>query len=304
MDKEIRPKRKRPQYAEALLSANVVPALGRRKAKDVTKRDIVEMLERIVARGAPVMANRVGSITKQMFSYAQTRGLLDTSPCTNLTRTSIGGAEKPRDEFLSYPDIHKFWHGLEHVRCTESFKHALRILLITGQRRGELFKGQWKHVNLTAKVWTIPAELSKNGKEHQIHLSPLAEILFKQLKLCSAGSKFFVPSPVAEEDAPVSERAINRVLQRNVEQLCGKAISPHVLRHTFSTHLTSLGTSPHVVEKLLNHQLTGMFAVYNHYQYFSERKAALQLWSQTVKSIVDATDVQSVPIEPGSVLAA
>lgn len=122
--------------------------------------------------------------------------------------------------------------------------------------------------------------------------------------MLAGDSRYFVPSPVSEEDVPISERAINRAVARNRELFGVGDVSPHVLRHTFSTKLSGLGVAPHIIEKLLNHQLGGMFAVYNHHPYYSERKQALQLWSSTLESILSADDLDSVTEEPDEFEAA
>ncbi|MBP9872342.1 MAG: DUF4102 domain-containing protein, partial [Nitrosomonas sp.] len=79
MVKEIRGrlKRKRPDYADTILRNQIIPTLGQKKAKDVSRRDVIDLLEKIVSRGSPVMANRTGSLTKQMFSFAQARGWIE-----------------------------------------------------------------------------------------------------------------------------------------------------------------------------------------------------------------------------------
>lgn len=300
MAKEIRGrlKRKCPALAEAILKGQVVPSIGRKKVKDVSRRDIVDLLEKIVSRGSPVMANRTGSLTKQMFTFAQTRGWIETNPCLNITKSSIGGSEKPRDDFLTYKQIWQLWNGLAKANFSESLKVCLKILLATGQRRGEVIYGEWAQIDIEKGRWTIPASLSKNGKEHMIQLTPLALSLFKQLKELAGNSRYLVPSPISKNDVPITERAINRALTRSKDLFGIETITPHVLRHTFSTKLSGLGVAPHIIEKLLNHQLGGMLAVYNHHEYYKERKEALHLWSETLEIITSAQNVESVPAEP------
>ena len=304
--KEIRDrlKRKRPEYADSILKRQIIPSLGRKKAKDVSRRDIIDLLEKIVSRGSPVMANRTCSLTKQMFTFAQTRGWIETSPCTNISKSSIGGSEKPRDVFLSYKQIWQLWHGLSNVSFSESLKICLKILLATGQRRGEIISGEWPHVDFEKARWTIPASLSKNGKEHIIQLTPLTFSLFMQLKEIAGASRYIVPSPIRQADVPISERAINCAISRNKSIFGIEILTPHVLRHTFSTKLSGLGVAPHVIEKLLNHQLGGMLAVYNHHPYYKERKEALHLWSETLETICSAPDIESIIPEPDLIEAA
>lgn len=300
MTKEIcgRLKRKRPEYAESILTNNVIPSIGKKKVKDISRRDVIEILEKIVERGSPVMANRTGSITKQMFTFAQTRGWIDINPCVNITKSSIGGREAPREVYLKYKQIWNFWNGLSKANFSESLKLALKILLTTGQRRGEVIRGEWCHVDFDKGRWTIPASLSKNGKEHIVQLTPLSLSLFTQLKELASGSRYLVPSPLSDEDVPISERAINRAVTRSKDLFDIETLTPHILRHTFSTNLSGLGVAPHIIEKLLNHQLGGMLAVYNHHPYYKERKEALLLWSVTLETIYSAKNIDSVLKDP------
>ena len=131
-----------------------------------------------------------------------------------------------------------------------------------------------------------------------VQLTPLTTLLFKQLIELAGTSRYLVPPPIFHEDVPISERAINRAVTRSKELFGVETLTPHILRHTFSTKLSGLGIAPHIIEKLLNHQLGGMLAVYNHHSYYKERKAALHLWSETLETICSAKDVDSVINEP------
>jgi integrase len=299
IQKEIRGrlKNKRPEYVESILSKNIVPFVGNMKIRNVKSRDIISLIEKIVERGSPVMANRTSTLVKQMFTFAESRGWIDKNPCASLTRTSIGGKEKPRETFLSYQEIWKFWHGIENTNICPQLKLGLKILLLTGQRRGELILGKWDSVDLDKLRWTIPASLSKNGKEHLVQISPLANQLFIELKNIKHND-YIVPSTQSDSDQPISERAINRAVARFRSELNLPNLTPHVLRHTFSTHLSGLKIAPHIIEKLLNHQLGGMLAVYNHHNYYAERKEALNIWSDLIARIVSSKTYEEVMEEP------
>lgn len=296
--RKLRRERKAPEQAEQVINANVVPLLGKLKVKDVTRRDVVKIIEKVVDRGAPVMANRTTSIVKQMFKYAVIKGLIDVNPCAELTRTSIGGPEKPRTAYLLYKQIWRLWHGLEKAAFSETLKICIKILLATGQRRSEVMRGRWSHVHLDRNLWIIPAELSKNGKQHVVHLAPLVANLFLELKTYTGTSAYFVPSPYGTKDVPMSVFALNTAMSRIRDAIDVENLSPHMLRHTVSTQMSAIGVAPHVVEKILNHSLTGMLAVYNHHQYYAERAEAFQKWALKLLEIVAAPDEESVVTEP------
>src|SRR5712691_3215067 len=299
ISRKLRRDRKSPDEAERTLRVDVIPYLGQLKARDVKRRDVVEVIEKIVDRGAPIMANHTTSIVKQMFKFGVIKGILESNPCDQLTRTSIGGPEKPRDIYLSYLDIWRLWHGLEHEGFSESIKLCVKILLATGQRRGEIMMGEWSHLDLKRKLWIIPADRSKNGKAHVIHLVPLTLNLFLELKTFAGDSHYFVPSPAADDDQAMGIYAMNTALQRCRDELGMPKLSPHVLRHTFTTQVSGIGVAPHIVEKLLNHSLTGMLAVYNHQQYYAERESALKKWAERIEAIIAAPSEEQLPKEPG-----
>lgn len=232
LDKEIRRKWKRPEYVEEILNADIRRRLGPWRLDAVTRREVVRVLEGIVDRGAPVMANRTASLVKQLFKFGVIRGYLHENPCAEITRTSIGGHEQPRDDHLSYLDIWRMWRGLATARFSDGLKLALKILLSTGQRRSELLLGRWEDLDWERQLWRIPADLSKNGREHIVHLTPLTIGLFQELRGAAGASLYLVPSPAAAEDVPITPHAINRAVQRWRDEITLPTLSPHLLRHT------------------------------------------------------------------------
>lgn len=280
LEKKVRRERRRPEYAEYLLNSNVLPKLGSLKVKQATTREIVVVLEEISDRGANVLANRTASIVKQMFTHAVQRGIRADNPCNAISKTTIGGREMPRTRYLEYEEIRTLLKGLAESGISPSMKLATMLLLVTGQRRGELLLGEWTHVDFDKAIWTIPNSLSKNGKPHVVALSPLATMLFTQLRSLANGSRYFVPSTRPGLDQPCDIRALNKALQYVTRKVGLEGCSPHTLRHTFSTLASRLGAPLHVVEKVLNHSLGGMLAVYNHEEFLEQRRQVLNMWAE------------------------
>lgn len=287
LDRKVSRDRKSPEYATYLLNKNLVPFLGQRKVKDISTREIVTALERIADRGAPVLANRTASITKQMFSYAVQKGLRVDNPCMVITKASVGGYERPRTRHLTYLEIWRLWKGIDASSIAPSMKLAAKILLVTGQRRGELMLGQWTDIDFERGAWFIPSERSKNGRPHTIPLSTLATELFLKLKTYSGGQTHLFPSLTLKE-RPCDIRTLNKSLAFVTKRLGLKQCSPHVLRHTFSTRASEISVPIHVIEKILNHSLGGMLAVYNHHEFIPERKIALQQWADRLVILLNA----------------
>ncbi len=195
LERKVTREHKRPKYAEDLLTGNIVPALGTRPVKKVTTREIVCALEKIVDRGAPVLANRTASLTKQMFSYAVHKGLRNDNPCTVITKASVGGRERARTRYLSYTEVWRLWKGLDASSVGPTMKLAAKILLVTGQRRGELMLAEWADIDFERAAWFIPAERTKNGRAHTVPLSTLAIDLFLRLRAYTGQRRYLFPSP-------------------------------------------------------------------------------------------------------------
>lgn len=283
-----------PDYAQYLLNRNIVPILGALKVKDVTTREVMEALEKIADRGARVLANRTASLTKQMFAYAVQKGLREGNPCSVITKASVGGRERPRTRYLSYSEVWRLWKGLDASSIAPWMKLAAKILLITGQRRGELMLAKWVDIDFDRRAWFIPAERSKNGKPHTVPLSSMATDQFLRLKAYSGSGQYLFPSPTLKPEQPCDIRALNKALRHVTKRLGLQQCSPHVLRHTFTTLVSGLGIAPHVVEKILNHSLGGVLAVYNHHEFMPERETALQAWAARITTLLTAESVHEV----------
>jgi len=159
--------------AGRMLDSYVIPEIGKLKAREVTRRELVQLLDKIVSRGARVQANRVTSLVKLLFQYGVERGIIESNPAADIRRRTIGGIEVPRERNLSFDEIKSLWNGLDDAFMSPGVRLALRILLLTGQRRGELQAALKRDVDLSNRLWTIPAENSKNGKAHQVPSRPI-----------------------------------------------------------------------------------------------------------------------------------
>ena len=154
----------------------------------VGKADIHRVLDGIVARGAPVGANRAFAQLRKMFRWVVSRGLLDRSPCDGIDPPS---AEKSRDRVLDTEELHLVWRAADDLGFP--FGPIVKLLVLTGQRRSEVGGMEWREIDLDRATWTIPAARSKNKRQHVLPLSPEAVEIIKALKRFS-GSKFVFSS--------------------------------------------------------------------------------------------------------------
>lgn len=149
---EVELKRRRKLWREAYraVQRDLLTALGSRLISEIKPRDLVLLLDRVVARGSPVMANRLRSLIGQLFAFAVRRGLLEASPASSLGRP--GPTEARRDRVLRDEEIRGFWTGVEGRRISPLKQRALKLMLVTGQRRSEIVPARWLEIDWIRRI--------------------------------------------------------------------------------------------------------------------------------------------------------
>jgi integrase len=303
--------RKRPEDAQAMFDADVLPAFGDVPVAALTKRHFVELLDKIVRRGSPVQANRVQSLLKQAFAVAADRDLIPAVPA--MPRAAVGGEETPRERVLDDAEVIKLWRGLDELSPTNGTRPkigrplaiALKLALVTAQRRGEIAAARWSDFSddkaevpdpkarrkgatqvITFRVWNIPE--TKTDAPQAIPLSPLACQLFDELRaLVPKDADPCFPSKRSAKANAERDRSITRAAAKACEQLGMADWTPHDLRRTARTNFAKLGVADAVAERVVNH-VSGdrMIQVYNQHRYLIEMKAALDAWAARIERLV------------------
>lgn len=284
VDRYLRPKRKRPEYAERMLQADVMPHWRGRDARTIEPHEVIELLDRIVDRGSHVMANRVAAILTQLFKFGIHRRIVNTSPVQLLFRP--GGKEKARERTLTDDELRAFLSDPKAATRYERLAHALVVLLLTGQRRGELALARWSDVDLKAKTWTIPAENSKSGRGHVVPLSDWAVDAFRALRALAKRSVFVLPAEGG--DKPIDPKQLTRGVARcqdRMQELGIEAFTLHDLRRTCRTGLSRLRIEPHIAERVLNHAQEKIAGTYDLHEYLPEKRTALEKWAAHLQGL-------------------
>lgn len=290
------------QDDEASFAKHVIPRIGSLKVVDVRRRDVIAMLEAI-AEKAPTAANRVLALVRKMYNWAVEREICEYNPCYRLSRPS---PENTRDRVLSPAEIYKFWQLLNsdsrpttedaeaekkaatsQAWVSRGIRLALKLALVTGQRRSEVALAARSEFDLDENLWTIPAERSKNGKAHRVPLSELAvEIVKEALGLAGDSANLF-PSPHGEGKEPVEPDALTRAVARL--RLCTDIprFTVHDLRRTTASNLAQLRVPRTVIKKVLNHTDQDVTAIYDRYGYDDEKRDALDAWAKRLREIVE-----------------
>lgn len=309
MTSYVTPHRKRPDQVDEFLRKDVLPFVGKIQAKAIERRHIVQIINRIVDRGALRKANIVLSLVKQMFSHGAAKGFVDQHPCPDLQKKHFGIKTESKQRFLSDEDISELFEKLPDSGLPERTQYAVLILLGTGQRTGELRQATWDNVNTETRIWIIPEEHSKTGKPHKVHLSDFVLEYFERLRALSVDD--LVLGSYRSPGQPLNEKTLTKSVRdrqmeaplKNRTALCNQSLllaggpwSLHCLRHSAHTGIGGLGVAPYVVEKILNHTMPGIMAVYNHQEYWPERVDALNKWGEHLRRLRDCNMENVVPL--------
>ena len=145
---------------------------------------------------------------------------------------------------------------------------------------------RWENIDMASGWWTIPGRIAKNGLAHRVPLSPPAQDIFRTLQRTAGAEPWVFPSH-RRPGQPIFDvrKAIHRVCL-----LSGVTFTPHDLRRTAASHMTSLGVARLVVGKILNHAEPGVTKVYDRHSYDAEKRQALNAWGERVMELVMARD--------------
>lgn len=167
--RNVRPTRKCPEYAAAILERDVLSAWKGGDARTIEPFEVTELLESIVDRGSRVMANRTAALLSQMFKFGIYRQFVRASSVQLLYRPR--GKERPRERTLTDEELTVFLRDPPAATRHGRLAHVMQILLLTTQRRGALATARWSEIDYTAATWTIPSGTSNAGRGHVVPLS-------------------------------------------------------------------------------------------------------------------------------------
>ena len=271
---------KHPNIVRSRIEKDIKPALGKMKVEDVRPADIDAMLQTVVKRGAPTVANDVLRWVRRMFDFAIKRHLCQHNPAGAFDLGDAGGREESRDRALSRAELVTFFAAMREAKgFSVENELAVKLLLLQAVRKQELTAAQWEEFDLDAAVWNLPAERTKTAAAIAIPLPPLAVEWLRDLHRLACGSAYVFPArKMQHRMVPhIHENTLNVALAKVKHGLPRFTI--HDLRRTARTHLAGLGVPPHVAEKVLNHKLKGVEGRYDRYDYFEERRSALNQWA-------------------------
>jgi integrase len=277
VEKRLRAPRNYTQAFDRL----VKPAIGSLPAYGLRRSQIATMLDGIENNSGPVMADRALAYLGSALNWYAGRDDDFTVPRLKGLKRATG---RGRDRVLQDDEIRAVWKAAE---TNGVFGAVVRFLLLTGQRRGDVYGMTW--TELDKDVWTIPAVRYKTGREHSIPLSRTAlAILAAQPR---TGSLVF-----PGRNAPLGEGSNRKVAFDKMLP----AMTPwtlHDLRRTARTLMSRAGVRPDVAERVVGHAVGGAVAqVYDRHSYEAEKREALEKLAALVERILNPAPANVVNI--------
>jgi integrase len=239
--------RKRPstQHTYRLQIENEIrPALGRLKVAEVTFRDVDGLHRKLNARGTPYRANRVLALLSRMFTMSVRWQWRTDNPCRGVERNQ----EHRRRRYLSADELARLTVALARHPDQQS-ANIIRLLLLTGARRGEVLAARWANFNAGFDIWVKPGATTKQKTEHQVPLNAPARQLLTELRSqTSADAEWLFPRSDGSHRRDVKDAWASLCRAANINDA-----RVHDLRHTYASVLASAGHGLKIIGELLGH---------------------------------------------------
>lgn len=259
------------------LKADIFPVLGTRPLVAIKPSEVMRAVQKIESRGAGDQAGRVLQRVKAIYRWAVTHGRIESSPMDSLMPSEI---LKPREvkhrATISDRDLPEFLSKLDAYPGDPTTANALRFLILTATRPGEVRGAKWSEINFADALWIIPAERMKMRLEHRVPLSIQAIKVLKFMQSLNGDRELVFASP-SYKVKPISENTFNSALRR----MGYDTATAHGFRSLFSTvtneHDRSLGD---VVERALAHRdRNKVRAAYLRSTFLNDRTNLMQWWA-------------------------
>jgi integrase len=279
---------KHPNIVRSRIVRDIKPSIGKLAVEDVKPAHVDAMLQAIVRRGAPTVANDVLRWTRRMFDFAVKRHLVQYNPAAAFTLADAGGQEEARTRWLTREELARLFEAMRTAKgfSVENYL-SIKLLILLAVRKQELVGARIDEFDLDNTVWSLPAERTKTGAPIDIPLSKPAVDALRKLVELACGDDYLLPARKRQERMlpHIHENTLNVALSKVKPLLTGmENFTIHDMRRTARTHLAALGVEPHIAERCLNHKIDGVEGIYNRHAYFNERREALAKWAAVVEA--------------------
>ncbi|WP_121634329.1 tyrosine-type recombinase/integrase [Tropicibacter alexandrii] len=270
---------------EALLAK--FTTLHSKRIDEIKRADVVKACD-VIHKSAPVSANRALAHLKHLMGWCVERGMIDASPIAGMKPLS---KERSRERVLTDEELGALWEVFGDEGYP--FGDCMKFLMLSGQRRAEVAEMRWPEIDLEKRLWTLPSQRAKNGRQHTV---PITDAMLDVLRRVPR----FIGSDYVFTTTGKSPMSGFGRLKDRLDKELPEGTEPwiiHDLRRTMSTNMAMLGVPQPVTEALLNHKtgvVSGVAAIYNVYSYADEKREALDKWNEHIEKITTPKNAQQL----------
>ncbi len=271
------------------LEADVLPMLEDCPVEEISKRDVIDVIDAIANRGARIHADHVGAYISAIFNWGIDEQLCEINPAYRIRKR---GNAKPRERVLDDDELVCIWKALDPSCETSGIagvtSAALKLALLTGQRRGEIIATRRNELDLLSGIWTIPGERTKNARTHVLPLSDLARSVVAAQMNDDDDEEFLFPAATTVAETPhLHPRSASKALEKVCRSLQIEGVSMHCFRRTLATRMGDLGVTGDVISRILNHAPRDVTSRhYNHARMMNQMREALEQWEAHLKDLM------------------
>ena len=264
------------RQADTLIRRYVLPVWGELDATTITRTDVRAMIGKI---NGPVLANQVLTSASAVFAWGGKQELLVNNPCRGIERN----AAVSRERVLSDAEVPMFWRAFVEAGLPGL---ALQILLLTGQRPGEVAHMRWEHI--ADGWWTLPGVPdakwpgTKNAQTHRVWLPEPVRKTLPALGNEETGYVFGTPPE------------LTGTMRSICKELGVPRATPHDLRRTHGTTTTSLGFGRDAMNRVQNHKEGGIASVYDRHGYAEENKRVMESVASRLMALAEGTTTTNI----------
>lgn len=277
----------KPDYAQEVigrLERDVFPAIGYVPVKQLSPKMILDMAKVVQARGANDLAKRLIQMCRHVLKYA-----IITDRADNNVAEPLRGMIKPKPtkhhSALDYRDLPEFLDDLysNKARLMPLTVLAVKFMMLTFVRTGEMISAEWTEFDLDEKMWLIPASRMKMGKDHLVPLSDQLVEILKEIRSMH-GNRIYVFPGRESAKSHMSNNTVLGALKRM--GYAGKMTGHGFRSMAMSIIMEKLGYRHEVPDRQLAHSKRGdVNKAYDRAMFLDERKTMMQDWSNYIEKM-------------------
>lgn len=287
-----------PRWAESTrykarlyLDNDILPVIGSRPAREITRPDLVELVRKVEKRGAMNAAGKIRQWLHQVFRFGLAKGVIENNPATDLDVVAAPRGVTQHHPHVTFAELPELLSQLDSTPMNTLTRCAIRLLILTAVRPGELRQAPWSEFDLETATWTIPKERMKARRPHAVPLPTQATEILREVHEVSGTYPLVFPGQNNSE-RPMSENTINKALRQMGYK--GRQTG-HGFRHLLSTELNGRGFNRDWIERQLAHGDNDEIRdTYNHAAYLEQRRQMMQAWADSIDAFCNGANVVSI----------